>query len=106
MPSSVRSVTCSTLITRFHQDTLLQDAVIRTIEIIGEAANKIRQADPDFAKAHADVPWDAMYGMRNRIVHDYFQIDLEIVWRTVHQDLPTLRSKIEALLAAITGQAP
>lgn len=82
----------------FEHDTRTQDAVIRSIEIVGEAANKVRTADPDFAARHSVVPWELMYGMRNRIVHDYFEVDLEIVWQTVRRDLPTLRDQIEALL--------
>jgi uncharacterized protein with HEPN domain len=50
--------------------------VIRSIEIMGEAAKKIRVADPGFAIRHAHIPWELMYGMRNRIVHDYFEVDL------------------------------
>ncbi len=83
----------------FERDAKTQDAVIRSIEIIGEAANKARSADPDFAARHPQVPWDVMYGMRNRVVHDYFEVDLEIVWQTVQSDLPTLRNQIAALLA-------
>jgi uncharacterized protein with HEPN domain len=82
----------------FEQDTRTQDAVIRSIEILGEAANKVRTADPDFAARHSDIPWDLMYGMRNRIVHDYFEVDLAVVWQTVQKDLPALRKQIEALL--------
>lgn len=82
----------------FERDTRTQDAVIRSIEIVGEAANKARLADPEFAARFPDVPWEVMYGMRNRIVHNYFEVDLEIVWRTVQQDLPVLRKQIAALL--------
>lgn len=83
----------------FEHDLRTQDAVIRSIEIVGEAANKTRTADPDFAARHPQVPWDAMYGMRNRIVHDYFEVDLQIVWQTVQHDLPVLREQVAALLA-------
>jgi uncharacterized protein with HEPN domain len=82
----------------FEKDTRTQDAVIRSIEIVGEAANKVRTADPAFAADAPGIPWDVMYGMRNRIVHDYFEVDLEVVWQTVQMDLPGLRSQIEALL--------
>ncbi len=82
----------------FERDTRTQDAVIRSIEIVGEAANKTRLADPEFAARFPDVPWDVIYGMRNRIVHDYFEVDLEIVWQTVQQDLPALRRQIAELL--------
>ena len=82
----------------FEGDTRTQDAVIRSIEIIGEAANKARTADPEFAARHSNVPWDVMYGMRNRIVHDYFEVDLEVVWQTVNHDLPVLREQVATLL--------
>lgn len=72
--------------------------MIRSIEIIGEAANKVRTADPDFAARHPQIPWNVMYGMRNRIVHDYFEVDLQVVWQTVQQDLPGLRELIVPLL--------
>jgi uncharacterized protein with HEPN domain len=82
----------------FEQDTRTQDAVIRSIEIVGEAANKTRLADPEFAARFPSVPWALMYGMRNRIVHDYFEVDLEIVWQTVQHDLPVLHRQISGLL--------
>lgn len=82
----------------FESDTRTQDAVIRSIQIVGEAANKVRSVDPDFAAQRSDIPWDLMYGMRNRIVHDYFEVDLEVVWQTVQRDLPVLRKQIETLL--------
>lgn len=88
----------------FERDPRTQDAVIRSIEVIGEAANRARLADPEFAARHADVPWDVMYGMRNRVVHDYFEVDLEIVWQTVNRDLPALRKQIAALLAQAAGR--
>lgn len=84
--------------TGFEADTRTQDAVIRSIEIIGEAANKTRVADPDFAARHPDIPWDLMYGMRNRIVHDYFEVDLQVVWQTIHRDLPVLRQQIDSMI--------
>ena len=86
----------------FEGDTRTQDAVIRSIEIIGEAANKTRVADPDFAARHRNVPWDLMYGMRNRIVHDYFDVDLQVVWQTVHRDLPVLRQQIDTMLKSLS----
>lgn len=85
-------------IAAFEKDTRTQDAVIRSIEIVGEAANKVRTADPAFAARFPEVPWDLMYGMRNRIVHDYFEVDLQVVWQTVQQDLPVLRRQIEELV--------
>jgi uncharacterized protein with HEPN domain len=82
----------------FESDTRTQDAVLHSLQVIGEAANKIRAADPEFAVGHPDIPWDLIYGMRNRIVHNYFEIDVEVVWRTVQQDLPPLRLSVFSAL--------
>jgi uncharacterized protein with HEPN domain len=85
----------------FEKDSRTQDAVIRSIEVIGEAAQRVRSTDSKFATQHAHVPWDQMYGMRNRIVHDYFEIDLAVVWQTVQQDLPMLRLQVSTLVASL-----
>ena len=82
----------------FEADTRTQDAVLHSLQVIGEAANKIRTAAPDFAAQYPEIPWDLIYGMRNRIVHDYFEVDLEVVWRTIKQDLPSLRQRVFAAL--------
>jgi uncharacterized protein with HEPN domain len=83
----------------FEADLRTQDAVLHSLQIIGEAANKIRAVDPQFAAEHPDIPWDLIYGMRNRLVHDYFEVDLEVVWRTVQQDLPALRTRVFSALS-------
>lgn len=78
----------------FLVDKMLQDAVLRNIEIIGEAARNIERTAPDFVAQHAEVPWAVIYTMRNRIAHGYFKVDLEIVWRTVQKDLPGLADAV------------
>lgn len=83
----------------FLADTLVQDAVIRNLEIIGEASGRIRIRAPEFAAEHPELPLSAAYEMRNRISHGYFEIDLEIVWKTVVQDLPELAAAVRRLLA-------
>ena len=88
--------------TAFEQDTRTQDAVIRALEIVGEAANEARVADPTLQDTAPEIPWDVMYGMRNRIVHDYFEVDLDVVWQTIQRDLPELRPRIVQLLARIS----
>ncbi len=85
----------------FEQDWKSQDAVIRNIEIIGEAANRIIRADQSFPDQHSEVEWDQMRAMRNKIIHDYFEIDAAIVWQTVKIDFPPLRLKIRAILRAL-----
>lgn len=79
----------------------LQDAIVRNIEIIGEAAVRIQRMAPEFAHAHPDIPWIEMRGMRNKMIHQYFEVDWNIVWGTVRNELPRLRRRIEALLAAL-----
>ena len=85
----------------FLSNELVQDAVIRNIEIIGEASKNIMRADAVFAAEHVEIPWETMYAMRNRVSHGYEQIDFELVWKTVQNDLPTLRVKIKAVLAGL-----
>jgi hypothetical protein len=65
-------------------DAKTQDAVIRNFEIIGEAAQGIRQRYPDFIAIHPDLPWRSAYGMRNALTHGYFDVDLEQVWQAIH----------------------
>jgi uncharacterized protein with HEPN domain len=81
----------------FLNSELVQDAVIRNIEIIGEASNNIQRVAPDFAAEHEEVPWLVMYTMRNRVSHGYDKVDCEIVWKTIQGDLPTLRAQIQTL---------
>ena len=78
-----------------------QDAVIRNIEIIGEAAQSIRRRHPEFAARHPEIPWGGVYGMRNAIAHGYFTVDLDVVWKTVCEDLPTLAEQVRALRSAL-----
>lgn len=86
----------------FEQDTRTQDAVIRALEIVGEAPNKARIVDPSLQSTAPEIPWNVVYGMRNRIVHDYFEVDLHVVWQTIQRDLPVLRPQIVRLLARIS----
>lgn len=83
----------------FLGSELVQDAVIRNIEIIGEAANNIQRVAPEFAARHGEIPWLVMYTMRNRVSHGYDQVDLEIVWKTIGSDLPSLRALVQTALA-------
>jgi uncharacterized protein with HEPN domain len=82
----------------FLNSQLVQDAVIRNIEIVGEASNKIQRVDPAFASQHDDIPWQVMYTMRNRVSHGYDKVDLEIVWKTIHGDLPGLYQQVQQVL--------
>lgn len=74
----------------FLADKRTQQAVIMSLIVLGEAATKVMDRYPDFANAHAQVPWRSMRGMRNRIAHGYFDINLGLVWDTVQTALPPL----------------
>jgi uncharacterized protein with HEPN domain len=78
----------------FLSDEKTIDAVVRNFEIIGEAANRI---DFDFKLAHQEIEWNRIRGLRNRIVHDYFGIDYQIVWTIIENDLQILISQLKAL---------
>jgi uncharacterized protein with HEPN domain len=79
----------------FKKTKMLQDAVIRQIEIIGEAAKMVSAA----AKAKDDsIPWKDIAGMRDKLIHGYFGVDIEAVWSTVERDIPALKAGIERLL--------
>ncbi len=86
----------------FLTNALVQDAVLRNLEIIGEASNKLVRYHDKFIKQYPDVPWEDMYWMRNRISHGYFSIDFEIIWKTIEQDLPTLEEQIQNIYKKVT----
>ncbi len=84
----------------FLNDDKTIDAVVRNFEIIGEAANRI---DPEFRKTNSEIEWNRIRGFRNRIVHNYFGIDYEIVWTIIENDLDHL---IEQIGSAILNSKP
>jgi uncharacterized protein with HEPN domain len=77
-----------------------QDAVVRNFEIIGEAARNIERYHLAYAQSHPEIPWIFMYAMRNRIAHSYFKVDFELVWKTIHADLPELHEQVRQLLTS------
>ena len=83
--------------TDFLNDKRTQQAVIMSLIIIGEAATKVMDSYGDFTQAHPEVPWRSMRGMRNRIAHGYFDINLEVVWETVQAALPELLKQLPAV---------
>ena len=84
----------------FLRNELVQDAVIRNFEVIGEASHNIETRYPEFAQAHPELPLAIAYQMRNAVAHGYFQVDLEILWKTIHNDLPTLHRMVKAAMPA------
>lgn len=82
----------------FIADEKTQDAVIRNLEVIGEAAGRILGQYPKIAARYDGVPWKKIYAMRNRLSHGYFEINLEVVWETVCQSLPELERQARRIL--------
>ena len=83
----------------FLNTPLLQDAVVRNIEILGEASNNLMKRFPEVITAHPEVPWEAIYYMRNRIIHGYVSIDYELVWIVITKDLPELQNQLLCIKA-------
>lgn len=83
----------------FNRDWMIQDAIVHELQILGEAAGRVSRAVTD---QHSELPWRQVTGLRHKIVHDYFAVDLEVVWDTATLDAPTVRPIVEALLDRIT----
>jgi len=81
----------------FHEDDVVQDAVLRRIGVMGEAVGYLPD---DLKKKHPEVPWQEIKGMRNKLVHDYGHVDLDLVWAVVEKDLPHLEQQIRCILGA------
>lgn len=82
---------------QFWQNQMVQDAVIRQLEIIGEAS---RNLSDDLRSAYSQVPWGEIIGLRNKLIHAYFSVDLSIVWEIANDDLPVLEEQVEHILAS------
>ena len=79
---------------KFSNDTLLQDAIARRLEILGEAASQISK---EFQKSHSEFDWKGIIGLRNRLIHGYDYVDVEVIWKILKEDLPDLISKIKSM---------
>ena len=84
----------------FERDRMAQLAILKAVELIGEAAS---QMSDDVREAHPEIPWLNIVGMRNRLVHGYFDVNLERVWETVQQDVPRLIRQLEPLVPPEAG---
>ncbi len=79
----------------FFADSKTQDAVLRKLEVIGEAVKHLSEATK---RRSPDIPWRAVSGLRDKLIHEYFGVNLSLVWEVVERDLPALRAGIGALL--------
>lgn len=86
---------------KFQQNRVVQLAVLKAIEVIGEAASRV---SAESTEAHPEIAWTKIIGMRNRLVHGYFNVNLKRVWETVQQDIPGLISQLEPLVPPQKGQ--
>ncbi|MBF8280731.1 MAG: hypothetical protein HW383_504 [Candidatus Magasanikbacteria bacterium] len=80
----------------FLSDAKTADAVVRNLEIIGEAANRISS---DLRVRHSGIPWEKMVSIRNKVIHEYAGVDLQILWQTISEDLPDLEKRIGKILS-------
>jgi uncharacterized protein with HEPN domain len=79
----------------FRKNTMMEYSVVRCLEIIGEAAMRL---PPSIKTKYPDVPWKDMVAMRNKVIHEYFGVDAEILWQTVKDDIPALRPLIKEII--------
>ena len=87
---------------KFCADTKTQDAVVRNLEIIGEATKHVSAA---LKRAHDEIPWKKIAGMRDRLIHDYSGVNIDIVWEVVANDLPTVLVQLGAVLKTLISSA-
>ena len=82
----------------FLTNRMIQDAVIRNFEIIGEASKNVERVAPEFVAAHPDLPLAFAYDMRNLLAHGYYKVDVSVVWKTIERDLPYLQQQVTIAL--------
>ena len=83
----------------FDRDWVLQDAVMRELEVLGEAAGRV---SPALVQAHPEIPWREITGLRHKLIHDYFEVDLSIVWGTATSNVPEVSPFVRAALDALS----
>lgn len=80
---------------QFEKSELHQSAVIRELQVLGEAARQVSEVT---RLAHPEIEWATIVGMRNRVVHEYFRIDFDLMWRTLQEDIPVLVERLKPLI--------
>jgi uncharacterized protein with HEPN domain len=89
---------------QFLSNRMLQDAVVRNIGIVGEAAKQLLDVAPEFSRKHPQIPFAEVYGMRNRVIHGYSSVNPSVVWDSVRDDVPELRRQIVEVLENLGGE--
>ena len=79
----------------FMNNHLIQDGVIRQIEVMGEATKRLSS---EIRESHSEIPWKDIAGMRDKLIHDYLGVDLDAVWETVQNDIPALKNRLRDLI--------
>ncbi len=97
--ADIRDFTAGMAKEKFYADKKTIKAVVRSLEVIGEAASKIPQNVRD---NYPETPWQEIIGMRNRLIHEYFGVDLDIVWQTIEEDLEPLDKIIKRIVSEIS----
>ena len=87
----------------FMQTLMIQDAVIRNFEIIGEATKRL---SPELRSVYSNIPWQQMAGLRDVLIHDYLKVNLNLVWQIIEQNLPELKEQVEAILQNLGESSP
>lgn len=98
--SDIKDFTTGMTLEEFAKDRKTVNAVVRSLEIIGEAANKIPSA---ILTNYHGIPWQEIIGMRNRLIHEYFGVDLDIVWQTIKDDINPLEAISKKILSDLYG---
>jgi len=83
---------------KFSENLMIIDAVVRNLEIIGEATKNLSK---EIKILHPEIPWKEMKGMRNKVIHEYFGVNLKIIWKTIKERLPELKIKIKEILKSV-----
>lgn len=97
--AKIESYTSGMNFDSFSANDLVIDAVIRNIEVIGEAANKLSE---EIKEQHSQVPWQQIIGTRNKVAHEYFGVDLQIIWHTLQEELPDFQTQIKEIHSQLT----
>ena len=92
--------------TGFLNDSLLQDGVIRNLEILGEACSQLTQVLPDAQPRFPKIPFRTIYSTRNRLIHGYHTVELETIWSIVEADIPALNASIQTVLSSWPADLP